>query len=249
MPMSLEGTPSDDLPDVLATGEATIDFAFLSFSARDPQGRDAAYIEWHSLDHRPEQYRLAALRHAMRLVSTPAARAARVASTGDWDRVDHVMAYLFADQSGMPGFNDLGGALDRAGRMPHRLPSVGYLTAERAGKLAAPHAAVGADVIPFRPAPGVWMLVERGHQSPAALLGLPGVAGIWWFDDCPTIPPFDRPAQDLRITLVYCEEDPLVIADAMRAALMARWASGEVTGELAAPFYQVVPFDWGRYLP
>ncbi len=249
MSMHLDGTPSDDLPEVLATGGATIDFAFLSFSARDPDGRDAAYIEWHSLDHRPEQYRLAALRHAMRLVSTPEARAARVASAQDWDRVDHVMAYLFADQSGMPGFNDLGAALDKAGRMPHRLPSVGYLTAQCAGKLAAPHAVAGADVIPFRPAPGVWLLVERGRQSPAALLDLPGVAGIWWFDDCPSMPPFDRPAQGLQVTLVYCEDDPLACVDAMKDALAARWASGEVTGALAAPFYQVVPFAWERYLP
>ncbi|HMO69853.1 MAG TPA: hypothetical protein PKE25_14595, partial [Novosphingobium sp.] len=126
----------------------------------------------------------------MRLVSTPEARAARVASAQDWDRVDHVMAYLFADQSGMPGFNDLGAALDKAGRMPHRLPSVGYLTAQCAGKLAAPHAVAGADVIPSRPPPGVWLLVERGRQSPAAPLDLPGVAGIWRFDACPSMPPF-----------------------------------------------------------
>ncbi|HMO69002.1 MAG TPA: hypothetical protein PKE25_10205, partial [Novosphingobium sp.] len=97
--------------------------------------------------------------------------------------------------------------------------------------------------------PGVWLLVERGRQSPAALLDLPGVAGIWWFDDCPSMPPFDRPAQGLQVTLVYCEDDPLACVDAMKDALAARWASGEVTGALAAPFYQVVPFAWERYLP
>lgn len=247
--MQLAGTPSDDLPDVLATGNATIGFAFLSFSARDPHGQDAAYIEWHSLDHRPEQHRLAAIRQSMRLVSTPQARAARAASEGDWDRVDHVMNYLFSDQSGMAGFNDLGAALDRGGRMPHRLPSVGYLTAERAGKIAAPHAVAGADVIPFRPSVGVWLLIEQGRASPEDLIGLPGVAGLWWFDDCPSIPPFNRPAQGLRITYVYMEEDPAACAAPMREALAARWASGEVRGELAAPFYQVVPFAWDRYLP
>lgn len=249
MPMPLAGTPSDALPEVLATGDATISFAFVSFSARDPEGRDAEYIEWHTLDHRPEQHRLAALRQSMRLVSTPECRAARVASEGQWDQVDHVMNYLFADQSSMPGFNDLGAALDRAGRMPLRLPSVGYLTAERAGKLAAPHAVAGADVIPFRPCAGVWLLIEQGRQSPEALLDLPGVAGVWWYHDCPTIAPFDAPAKDLQITYVYCDEDPLACAPAMGAALQHRWASGAVRGELAAPFHPVQPFAWDRYLP
>lgn len=249
MPMPLAGTPSDALPEVLATGDATISFAFVSFSARDPEGRDAQYIEWHTLDHRPEQHRLAALRQSMRLVSTPECRAARVASEGQWDRVDHVMNYLFADQSSMPGFNDLGAALDRAGRMPLRLPSVGYLTAERAGKLAAPHAVAGADVIPFRPSAGVWLLIEQGRQSPEVLLDLPGVAGLWWYYDCPTIAPFDAPAKDLQITYVYCDEDPLACAPAMGAALQRRWASGGVRGQLAAPFYPVQPFAWDRYLP
>ena len=46
MSMHLDGTPSDDLPEVLATGGGAKDFAFLSVSARDPPGRGAAYIEW-----------------------------------------------------------------------------------------------------------------------------------------------------------------------------------------------------------
>lgn len=249
MPMPLAGTPSEDLPAVLATGDTTIGFAFVSFSAREPDGRDAEYIEWHSLDHRPEQHRLAALRQSMRLVSTPECRAARAASEGQWDRVDHVMNYLFADQSSMQGFNDLGGALDRAGRMPLRLPSVGYLTVERAGKLAAPHAVAGADVIPFRPSAGVWLLIEQGRRSPEALLGLPGVAGIWWFHDCPSIPPYDAPPRDMQVTYIYTDEDPLACAVPIQAALRERWASGAVQGQLAAPFYPVQPFACDRYLP
>ena len=79
--MKLVGTPSDRLPDVLATGASDANFVFLSCSGRDPDGRDAEYIEWHSLDHRPEQYRLAGVRNSIRLVSTPAARAARAART------------------------------------------------------------------------------------------------------------------------------------------------------------------------
>ena len=89
----LEGTPSDQLPDVLVTGSTDVRMAFISLSAREPDGRDADYIAWHSLDHRPEQYRLAGLRNSLRLVSTPACRAVRAASDSHYDAVDHVMGY------------------------------------------------------------------------------------------------------------------------------------------------------------
>src|ERR1700722_3837967 len=100
----LEGTPSDSLPDVLATGATDVTLAFISLSEREPNGRDAEYVAWHSLDHRPEQYRLAGLRNSLRLVSTAECRALRAASVGQFDAVDHVMTYLFADASALPGF-------------------------------------------------------------------------------------------------------------------------------------------------
>jgi hypothetical protein len=63
--MHLAGTPFDQLPEVLATGTSDAGLNFLSLSSRDPDGRDADYIAWHSLDHRTEQYRLAGLRNAI----------------------------------------------------------------------------------------------------------------------------------------------------------------------------------------
>lgn len=247
--IDLPGTPTDQSPEVLATGTATVEFAFLSFSERDPDGRDAAYLEWHSLDHRPEQYRLPALRHTLRLISTPAARAARAASEGKYDRVDHVMNYLFADDSDMPAFTELGAALDRTGRMQHRLPSVGYLTATRAGKIAAARAAAGADVIPWRPALGVYLVIEQGQASPAALVDLPGVAGVWWFHGLPAQSAVETGAAGMQATYVFLDSDPVAAAGPLGEAMRARWASGEVTGLLAAPFWCVVPFEWDRHLP
>src|SRR5579863_941227 len=127
--VQLAGTPSDQLPDVLVTGSTDIQLAFISLSAREPSGRDAEYLAWHSLDHRPEQHRLAGLRNSLRLVSTPACRAARAASAERYDQVDHVMTYLFTDSRALSPFADLGAALDKGGRMPLRLPSLEYLTA------------------------------------------------------------------------------------------------------------------------
>ncbi|MEO6717517.1 MAG: hypothetical protein ABIM50_09770, partial [Novosphingobium sp.] len=211
--MQLAGTPSEQLPDVLATGISDATYVFLSFSSRDPQGRDAEYIAWHSLDHRPEQYRLAALRNSIRLVSTPACRAARAAEAAPYDAVDHIMTYQFAGTASMPEFADLGAALDRGGRMAHRLPSVTYLTASRAGMLAAPRAVAGADVIPWRPALGVYVLIEQGDRSPEELLDAPEVAGIWWWQGSPDPSGMGKNCEGLQVTYCFLDEDPVACAE------------------------------------
>jgi hypothetical protein len=46
--------------------------------------------------------------------------------------------------------------------------------------VAAPRAVTGADVIPWRPALGIYLLVEHGTASPEALVEVDGVAGAWW---------------------------------------------------------------------
>src|SRR3974390_3737489 len=107
MPFILSGTASDDLPQVLATGRTDVEMIFTSMSARDPSGRDAEYLQWHSLDHRPEQYRIAGLRHSIRLVSTPACRAARAFSDARYGAVDHVMTYFFTAGAGPDPFRAL----------------------------------------------------------------------------------------------------------------------------------------------
>ena len=58
--MELPGTPSDDVAGVLATGRGDIGTLFVSMARRHPEGRDAEYLRWHTLDHRPEQHRLTA---------------------------------------------------------------------------------------------------------------------------------------------------------------------------------------------
>ena len=245
----LEGTPSADLPNVLATGSSDIGFVFTSFSAREPEGRDAEYIAWHSLDHRPEQHRLEGLRCSLRLVSTPGCRALRAASSGALDAVDHVMTYMFRGDDSIPGFNDLGDALNVGGRMPLRLPSLGYMTSEFVGKVAAPEAVAGADVLPWRPAVGVYLLIEEGQASPEALLDVPGIAGLWWFHGGVAPQPYGSDSRGRQITYCYVDGDPIAVAAELRERLKERWASGTVSGLLAAPFYTIVPYDWSRYLP
>lgn len=247
--MILEGKNSDQLPDVLATGETAARYVFISLSARHPEGRDAEYIAWHSLDHRPEQYRLAQLRHSVRLVSTPACRKARAASAPAYDAVDHVMTYMFTDEGAIPGFNALGSALHAGGRMPIRLPSIGYMTAKLAGNAAAPRAVAGADVIPWRPALGIYLIIEDGQVSPASLVDIPGVAGVWWYHGTQAPQPYGADAGGRQVTYCYLDDDPMAAAKLLGKAMQGRWASGEVEGLLAAPFFPVVPFEWSRRLP
>ena len=184
------GSPSDELPDVLATGTTDTNVVFVSLSARAEDGRDADYIEWHSLDHRPEQHRLDGLRHSQRLVSTPACRSARAAEDPRYAAVDHVMTYFFADAAALVPFAALGAALRLGGRMPLLLPSVELAVLDTVGRLAAPRVVVGADVVPWRPATGVYLLIETPGVSPAPLVDVEGVTGAWWHEGAVSPAPF-----------------------------------------------------------
>ena len=93
--MQLPGTPSDEVADVLAAGRGDITTIFVSMATRHPDGADAEYLRWHTLDHRPEQHRLSAVRASLRLVSTPACRSARAAGRDPYESIDHVMTYFF----------------------------------------------------------------------------------------------------------------------------------------------------------
>src|SRR3954454_10085915 len=99
--MTFVGDSSDDRPEILGTGAGDITTMFVSMAHRHPNGADAAYLEWHTLDHRPEQHRLSSLRASLRVVSTAACRAARAAADERLDSVDHVMTYFWSDIAGL----------------------------------------------------------------------------------------------------------------------------------------------------
>jgi hypothetical protein len=233
------GIPSDDLPDVLAAGRAQVGTLVVSMSARHPEGRDAEYLEWHALDHEPEQHRLVPLRGSQRVVSTPACRAARAASVERYDGVDHVMTYLFAGEPDLAPFYALGAALHAGGRMPLRLPSVELLECRLDGAAAAPRTLAGADVIAWRPSRGVYLVLEEGRAPAGELAEVAGVAGVWWSTD----------GDGRQLTHCYLDDDPVDTALRLRPVLEKRWADGAAIPRLAAPFHTVVPYDWGRHLP
>ena len=244
----LEGTPSDAAPEVLATGRSDITCMFVSMSARHPEGRDAEYLRWHCFDHRPEQYRLASMRSSIRLVSTPACRAARAASDHPFDDVDHVMTYFFAETAGLREFGDLSAALRGAGRTPYVLPAVQRGVYGVDGVAAAPRAKVGADVLPWWPAEGAYVLVERGEAGGADLLGVDGIAGAWWGSTVAVDERYSTAEPGTHITLCFLDDEPAAVAARLRPMLDRRWAEG-VEPVLAAPFHTVLAADITRHLP
>jgi hypothetical protein len=246
----LVGRRSDDVPDILANGRCGISTVFISMSARHPEGRDAEYIEWHSLDHRPEQYRLADLRTSMRLVSTASCRAARAVSAPRFDAVDHVMTYLFSERSALDGFLELSNALRAAERIPELLPLVERGVYAPDGMVAAPRILIGADVLPWWPAKGVYVLVEMGRGDPSGLAEQDGVGGAWWLTGVPIGPPHGTGDNSgLQVTYCYLDADPVETGHRLRGYLEKRWANADVVPLLAAPFHLVSNYEWGRYLP
>jgi hypothetical protein len=234
----LPGTPTDDVEPVLALGRSPIRAAYLSMSARHAEGREVDYLRWHFLDHRPEQYRLDTIRASLRLISTPECRAARAASDARFDATDHVMNYFFSDLSGLGPFHDLGAELGRAGRIPELLPPVERAVYLLAGMAAAPRVKVGADVLVWWPATGVYLLVEHGAASPVDLLEVDGVAGAWWGPAAEGLRArWSSAVAGDQVTYLFLDDDPAAVGERLRPRLASRWAADGPTPLLAAPFH------------
>ena len=247
--MQLPGTPSDDRADVLAEGRGDVTTLFVSMARRHPDGADADYLRWHTLDHRPEQHRLSQIRASLRLVSTPECRSARACSRDRYDEIDHVMTYFFTDPGGMEPFLALSKALGDAGRKLPLLPPVERGVYDVGQKVAAPRIKVGADVLPWWPVRGAYLLLESAAQAPTDLTKVDGVAGIWSATSQSVEARLaSAPA---RQTISYCflDDDPVRVAERLRPVLDKRWSDDDVEPFFAAPFHSVVPHEWDRYVP
>jgi hypothetical protein len=246
----LVGTASDESPEILAVGRRVVSTFYTSLSKRHPEGLDADYLEWHSLDHRPEQHRMAQLRASFRMVSTPECRAARAASDERYDEADHLQSYFFTDLSAMSSFNELSVALRNAGRAPYLLPLVERGVYRVDGMAAAPRIKVGADVLLWWSAKGVYFLIERGGAPVTDLLDVAGVGGAWWGGAVPLEPPFTtRDNSGLHVSYLFLDDEPAVVAERLRPRLEKRWSTTGMAPLLAAPFHSLVAYEWDRYVP
>lgn len=247
--MDLPGTPSDDVDDVLAAGRGDISTLFVSMATRHPDGLDADYLRWHTLDHRPEQHRLTAVRASLRLVSTPACRAARLPGDERLDAVDHVMTYFFTDPGGMAAFMKLSIALGAAGRKLALLPPVQRAVCAVTDKSAAARVKVGSDVLPWWPVRGVFLLLEHESASPTELLGVDGVIGVWSATTMDVDASLGSAPPGQHLSYVFLDDDPVDTARRLTPLLERRWEHSGAAPLLAAPFHPVVPHEWDRYVP
>ena len=239
-------------------------------SGRHPDGQDADYLSWHSFDCRPEQHRLPGMRASLRLVSTPACRGARAVSAGGYDSVDHVMTYFFAQVAGFRGFAELTAALRAAGRKPYMdgshgraevrlLPQMEMGVYHLEGMAAAPRIKIGADVLPWWPLQGGYLLIEQGRAPARDLIDVPGVGGAWWGSTSQLDREFaavanqmataDVVATEQQITYCFLDDDPVATAERLCPVLEKRWANNGIEPLLAAPFHPVVGYEVDRNLP
>ena len=118
------------------------------------------------------------------------------------------------------------------------------------GRAAAPDAKVGADVLPWWPATGVYLLIEHGTASAAPLVDVDGVAGAWWAPTAADVPEQYSLAQP-AISSPTCSSTttPVAVAGRLRPVLEQRWADSGVTGLFAAPFHVAHADDLARHLP
>ena len=180
-------------------------------ATRHPDGTDAEYLQWHTLDHRPEQHRLSAVRASLRLVSTPACRAARAVRNERFDPIDHVMTYFFSDTAGLDGFLTLSSALGNAGRKLPLLPPVERGVYEVRSRVAAPRVKAGAEVLPWWPARGVYLLLETRASPPAELVEIEGVAGIWSTTALDVSPKLANARAGQQLSYCFLDDDPVAV--------------------------------------
>ena len=105
---------------------------------------------------------------------------------------------------------------------------------------ASPAALIGAEVVPFRPHRGVLLIVEEptGSDTAAwlrwlhtdhypAVLATPGTAGVWMYGSTNTWKLHPATQGDPQyITVIYLDDDPLVISEVLAPLLQERWTFG-----------------------
>ena len=107
----------------------------------------------------------------------------------------------------------------------------------------------GADVIPWRPAVGVYLVIEEGNAPMDPMTDLPGVAGTWRFSSFRTGMSFDDFSLGKAVACMFLDDDPIKLAPAIGDRLHRRWEIEDVTPLFAGPLFTLVPFEWNRYLP
>ena len=220
---------------------------FFSFTEITDPNEHRSYNEWHQLDHMPEQFPLDGVAWGQRWVSTPACRAARLASDELLDPIHYLTLYLMTEpvERTLDEFMALGAQLHKVGRFhqSRRAHMSGPLRFEKAW--AAKRVLVSPEAVPYRPNRGVYVTVERepdarSDEGHAAWLEAPGVAVIWTFATSAPLPNQQWSTEGARITVAWLDEDPLECATTIAPLVGASRADVLFAG----PFETITPWHW-----
>ncbi len=201
---------------------------FFSFTEITDPSAHEAYNAWHQLDHLPEQFTLEGITFGQRWVRSPHCRDAEAATGPMLEPFHYMTLYLLRDREVIPPFFALAERLHAEDR---------FFAARRAllsgpfdvvGSWAAPRVAVSAGAVPFRPAEGVYAVVGPAVDG-AALVEVPGVAGVWQFAD-----------GGRTVTVAFVDGDLWQVAARLRTEV----SGSEPLPEWAGPLERVDAFRW-----
>ena len=238
---------------------------FFSLSDHSADGDDRPYLDWHQLDHMPEQYQLPGLVLGQRWASTPACRTVRRAAVAEWSGVEHVVLYLMGNplDETIDEFLRLGRHLAELGRFSASLPSHYRGALRLLEAQAAPRVLISSEVVPWRPHQGVYLLVEELAEGTVqdgflqrmhtellpALVEVGGVAGAWSYGTTPSIrrPMFTEGR--FRMTVCYLDDDPAEVGERLGPVVEAAWRGAPSRLVLAAPYESMMIWNWDRFGP
>ena len=221
-----------------ASGVAESTRAFFSFPEVTDPRRHRDYNAWHQLDHLPENLALPGVLHGERWVRTPACREVSVDADDALSAAHYVAMYWFREpaDASVEEWVALGAATEQQGRRPELAWTERRLTGffRPVHGAVTPAAGVSVGALPWRPERGILLEVHRVEQPVAAdatVLTHDGVIGSWTFLDG---------SGSLRITLHYCQADPIVIA----AEVVDGADPAGLTTLLRTPLLTITPWEW-----
>ncbi len=228
------------------------------FSLTAAAPADDGYLRWHLLDHMPEQYQLPGIVHGLRWIADGDYPMHRIAAHGPLGEIGNVVHYLVGEPVAetLRDFVELGRVLRENGRMPAMRPLLQISGLRLLQCDSAPQALVSAEVVPFRPHRGVLLILEepvgerpdawlewlRAEHYPALLAGA-GVAGVWTYGSVCAPAPRGWRTEPHYVTVVYLDDDPLVVSAALAPVIEERWRSGAVRPLFAGPLRSMIRWD------
>jgi hypothetical protein len=254
--------------DLAVTQPTDVVAGFFSFTEITDPDAHHGYNEWHQLDHLPEQMPIAGIAHGQRWVSSPRCKALSQSNGTGISDAHYLTLYMMRpplDET-LDDFYKLAVRLHEEDRFfPHRRALASGPLAVL-GTHSVPRVRVSSAAVPFRPNRGVYVIVTspaepesesesasesavRGRSAARldALLGTPGVAGVWRFGPSTGQgAPARGGGKPLQadVTICYLDEDPVVVAGPIGEILSAGSEREPITPTFAGPFETIIPWSW-----